>query len=205
MVFRALLPVVAASLVLLSACGGDDDDPTPTPAPPEATATVPAATPTVEQPTGTPGGFTGSTDPVEAPPPAGLGQATLVNVRSAAQPGFDRIVFEFSGSQVPGCSVKYVEQAIACGSGQDLTEFIGEGAKPAGLLLVRMEPAVSHNEAGEATAVRALRPGLTSIVNAFRTCDFEGEVTYGIAISDEHPFKVSTLPDPPRLVIDIAQ
>lgn len=205
MSLRTLLPLIALVPALaFAACNGDDDDePTPTAA---ATNTAaPAATSAVETPAGTPGGFNGSTTPVEVAPPAGLEQATLVNVRAAAQAGFDRIVFEFDGTQVPGYSVKYADEAIACGSGQDLTEFIGDGKVPAGLMLVRLENAVSHDDAGQPTAVRALRPGLASILHAFRTCDFEGIVAYGIAISDEQPFKVSTLNDPPRLVIDIAQ
>ena len=202
---KTLFPVLAVVAVFsFAACNGDDDaEPTPTAA---ATSTsAPAATTAVETPAGTPGAFSGSTTPVEVPPPAGMEQATLVNVRAAAQTGFDRIVFEFNGAQGPGYSVKYGEEAIACGSGQDLTEFIGDGKAPAGLMLVRLENAVSHDEAGQPTAVRALRPGLASIEHAFRTCDFEGIVEYGIAISAEQPFKVSTLSDPPRLVIDIAQ
>lgn len=212
---RTFLPLaVLAPALLFSACNGDDDDDSDQPT---ATATAAAgsqtAAPTATQASGTPapepttpaGEFQGSTNPVEVAAPAGLGQATLVEVRAAAHEGYDRLVFEFSGTQVPGYKVSYESKAVACGSGQDLTDFVGEGKAPAGLLLVDMRPAVAHTEAGEATAVRALRPGLESLVNVFRTCDFEGVVTYAVALSDEHPFKVTTLSNPPRLVIDFAQ
>ena len=210
MIFTRFLPALALAgcLTLFAACNGDDDDgPTPTPGSSDGGTPVSTPTPTVEvAPTQSGGsGFGGGVNPVEAPVPSGMEQATLVNVRAAAQTGFDRIVFEFNGSQVPGYRVEYAEEAIACGSGQDLTEFIGDGEKPAGLMLVRLDNTVSHDEAGQPTAVRALRADLGSIVHAFRTCDFEGVVAYGISISDEQPFKVSTLNDPPRLVIDIAQ
>lgn len=206
---RNFLPFVAlAPMLLLSACDGDDGpDPGTTPVPSStASGSTPAAgqTTAVETPAGTPGAFQGSTTAVEVAAPSGLGQATLVNVRAAAQAGFDRLVLEFNGSQVPGYSVKYATEAIACGSGQDLTAFIGDGKAPAGLLLVTVRPAVSHDEAGQATAARALRPGLDSVIHAFRTCDFEGVVTYAVAVSGKRPFKVSTLQNPPRLVIDIA-
>ena len=193
-------------LALAAACGDDDDDePTPTPANTESaqSSPTPGPTPTVET-AATPGAVSGNQDPVEGAAPDGIEQATIVNVRAAAQTGFDRIVFEFSGTQVPGYRVEYADAAIACGSGEDLTAFIGDGTAPPGLMLVRMEPAVAHDDAGQPTAVRSLRPGLTAIVHAFRTCDFEGVVAYGIAVSGEQPFHVSTLESPPRLVIDVA-
>lgn len=207
---RNFLPIVAlAPMLLLSACDGDDSPGPGTTSVPSGTAssgaTAPGETPGVETPAGTPGTFNGSATPVEVAAPAGLGQATLVDVRAAAQTGFDRLVLEFNGSQIPGYSVKYAAEAIACGSGQDLTAFIGDGKAPAGLLLVTVRPAVSHDGAGQATAARALRPGLDSVIHAFRTCDFEGVVTYAVAVSDKRPFKVTTLQNPPRLVIDIAQ
>ena len=201
--------VLAAVFLSLGAACGDDDDDDDSPAATAAntvtpaTALTPGPTPTVET-AATPGEVSGDLGPVESPAPEGLEQPTLVNVRAAAQTGFDRIVFEFSGTQVPGYRVEYAEEAIACGSGEDLTAFIGDGVAPPGLMLVTMQPAVAHTEAGQPTTVRSLRPGLTAIVHAFRTCDFEGVVAYGIAISGEQPFHVSTLEGPPRLVIDVA-
>ena len=101
--------------------------------------------------------------------------------------------------------MSYEAKAVACGSGQDVTAFVGEGTVPAGLLLITMRPASAHNEAGQLTAVRTLRPALSSLKNVFGTCDFEGVVTYAVAVSGLQPFKVSTLTDPPRLVIDFAR
>ena len=207
MSFRNFLPLtaLACAVFVLSACGDDDDD-----NPPDETVTAtsaaasPSAITTVETPAGTPGVFTGSTTPGEGAAPAGLGQATVRDIRAAAQTGFDRLVFEFNGSQVPGYSVKYGDKAVACGSGADLTDFIGGGSAPGGVLLIDIRPAVAHDESGNLTAVRDLTPNLGSLERAFRLCDFEGVVGYGAAISDEQPFKVTTLTDPPRLVIDIA-
>ncbi len=208
--FRKFVPILAlVPVLLLASCGGDDDDAaTPTTSPTEAAGSPTAVSPTpaVETPEPTSsGGFQGDVTPVEVEPPAGLPQAVLANVRAAKQDGFDRLVFEFKGEKVPGYSVKFAPKAIACGSGQDLTEFVGGGTAPAGLVLVNIRPAVAHDEAGQATAVRDLAPKLDSLVQVFRTCDFEGVVEYAVALTGEHPFKVSTLLDPPRLVIDFAQ
>ncbi|MGE0602126.1 MAG: hypothetical protein AB7J35_16900 [Dehalococcoidia bacterium] len=208
---RMYLPVAGLLAVALLASCGDDDDAADTPTPAETSAPgTPTAVPTsppVETPDATtsPGGFEGSTDPVEVEAPAGIGQPILVNVRAAAQQGFDRLVFEFNGDKLPGYSVKYASEAIACASGQDLTSFVGDGSVPKGLILVTVRPAAAHDESGQATAVRDLRPALSSLLHVFRTCDFEGVVTYAVALSAEVPFKVSTLPGPPRLVIDFAQ
>jgi hypothetical protein len=213
---KNFLPLAAfVPALLLSACGDDDDNTA------SATATAPAATsaasqtaaPTVTAPSGTPapasptapGAFQGSTTAVEVAPPAGLQQASLVEVRAAAHEGYDRLVFEFAGAQLPGYRVSYETKAVACSSGQDVTAFVGEGTVPAGLLLITMRPAAAHNEAGQLTAVRTLRPALSSLKNVFGTCDFEGVVTYAVAVSGLQPFKVSTLADPPRLVIDFAR
>lgn len=197
----ALLPAL-----LLGACNGDDDD---SPAPIQAasaTSSPPPGTPgtPAPEPTETPGGFSGGTSPVTATPPAGLQQAVLGTIRAAAHEGYDRIVFEFQGAQVPGYTVKLDTKAVNCGSGQDVTSFIGGGSPPDGLLIVDLRPAAAHDASGQATAVRELEARLGTIKRAFRTCDFEGVVTYAIGLSGEEPFKVSTLQAPPRLVIDIA-
>ena len=198
------------AVAMLGACGGDDNTPnTPTPVETSVpgTPTAVPTSPSVETPDATtaPGGFEGSTNPVSVDPPAGLLQARLVNVRAAKQVGFDRLVFEFDGDQPPGYTVKYESKAIACGSGQDLTSFVGNGSDPAGLVVVSIRPAAAHDDAGQATAVRDLTPALDSLLRVFRICDFEGVVGYAIALSDEVPYKVSTLLSPPRLIIDFGQ
>lgn len=202
----ALLPAV-----FLVACNGDDDDATPT-----ASSSQTAASSTVQpsptsEGTATPeasataGPFGGGTAAVTATPPAGLTAPVVQAMRAAAQDGFDRLVFEFSGDKVPGYTVQYDTKAIACGSGQDLTSFIGGGTAPVAMLTVKIQPANAHTETGAPSVARDLNVGLSTIKRAFGTCDFEADVTYAVALSAEKPFKVSTLSNPPRLVIDVGQ
>lgn len=203
----ALLPAM-----FLVACNGDDDDATPTASSSQTTTNGTAVQPSpTSEGTATPeasvaaGPFSGGTAPVTATAPAGLTAPIVQAMRAAAQDGFDRLVFEFSGDKVPGYSVQYDTKAVACGSGQDLTAFIGGGTAPAALLTVKIQPANAHTENGAPTIPRDLNAGLSTIKRAFGTCDFEADVTYAVALSAQKPFKVSTLNNPPRLVIDVGQ
>lgn len=206
MAFAALLPAL-----FLVACNGDDDDTAPTASSSQtASGTAVQPSPTSEgtatpEASATAGPFTGGTTPVTATPPAGLTAPVVQAMRAAAQDGYDRLVFEFAGDKVPGYSVQYDTKAVACGSGQDLTAFIGGGTAPAAMLIVKMQPANAHNDSGAPTIPRDLSVNLSSIKRAFGICDFEADVTYAVALSAEKPFKVSTLNNPPRLVIDVGQ
>jgi hypothetical protein len=143
--------------------------------------------------------FTGTLDAVEvkrlAAPPVGV----LRDVRTASQEGFDRIVFEFEGSAVPGYRVEYIDPpAIQCGSGEPV-EIAG-----AALLQVRLIPAQAHTDAGEATVQeRERHPGLPVLQELESTCDFEAHVTWVLGLAERNRFRVQELPNPARLVIDI--
>ncbi|HMO52887.1 MAG TPA: hypothetical protein PJ994_00120 [Tepidiformaceae bacterium] len=186
-----LLAAIPLAALLLFGCG-DDDSPVPTP---------PGGTPTAEA-TSTP--FEGDTAPVTATAPAGLEAALLEDVRAASHEGYDRIVFEFEGTGVPGYRVEYTSEAIACGSGEDRATELGEGTVPAAILLVQMQPANAHTEEGVATVPLRIDPNLSALRAALLTCDFEADVTYHLALTAEQPFAVSVLDNPPRLVVDIA-
>lgn len=212
MSIRTLLPAAVMALpFLLVACGDDDDAPRATPTQAASQTNAPgntpsaSTTPVTTEPSATPGAFSGSTDPVSKDAPANITAGLLKNVRAAAHEGYDRIVFEFDGNQVPGYAVEYRDTATACGSGKDLTDFIGGGEAPEAILAVNLRPANAHDQNGNVTAARDVPARLATIERAFSTCDFEGVVEYALALSGEKPFRVSTLQDPPRLVIDIGQ
>lgn len=135
---------------------------------------------------------------VEQPAKPGLGVVVLRDVRAAGQQGFDRVVFEFEGKDVPGYQVGYVERAIQCGSGEPV-EIAGEA-----VLEVRMTPAQAHTEAGEPTVKNRERSlDLPVLKELESTCDFEAEVTWMLGLESRKPFRVRTFEDPARLVIDV--
>ena len=121
-------------------------------------------------------------------------------VRVGRQPGADRLVFEFDGAGLPAWRVEYVDQPVRdCGSGEPVP--IAGGA----WLQIRFSGANAHTEAGEGTSGprrRALTlPVLRELV---RICDFEAEVAWVAGVASRNRYTPRVLPDPPRLVLDIA-
>jgi hypothetical protein len=130
----------------------------------------------------------------------GLTMVTLRAVREARNEGFDRVVFEFDGAQVPGYHLEYVDKPIIkCGSG-DPTEVAGQS-----WLQVRLTPAQAH-EGGQATITeRERKAGLPVIQELELTCDFEGEVVWVLGNARPNKYRVMELREPTRLVVDVQQ
>jgi hypothetical protein len=180
----------------------------------------PAATPTPEAPpepgregASAPGSSGAQASPAPAPPrepewTAGIVDVrysgpkaevvTLREVRSARNEGFDRVVFEFEGAQVPGYHVEYVDTpVIKCGSG-DPTEVAGQG-----WLQVRLEPAQAHVDGEVTVAERERKPGLPLLQELELTCDFEAQVTWVLGVKSPNRYRVLELREPARLVVDV--
>ena len=176
---------------MLAAAGcGDDDEPSPS-----ATPARSPASPTAEP-------FSGGRDPVEETPSGSppLGGALLVDVRTGEQAGFDRITFEFEGG-LPGYLVEYVEPPIIADPSGLEVEIEGSA-----FIHIRMEPAAAHDpNTGDETYAGPLelKPALPSLLEAERTGDFEAVLNWVLGLSEEADFRVTTLQEPPRLVIDI--
>ena len=212
--FMLFAAAMAASALVLAACGEDGAKPTATAAststgaPPTAGASATAArTPTPVPATATPAATasTGATTPVETPAraPSGFtGAALLRDVRIGVHPedgGWDRIVFEFTGA-LPAARVEYVPSVAACGSGQPVT------VPGTATLAVTFRGAAAHNGAGQVTFAQQTiaGPGKT-ILQARQTCDFEAVLAWAAGIASRQNFKVSQLENPYRLVIDVKQ
>src|SRR5213593_3302848 len=95
--------------------------------------------------------------------PPGVARPVLRHVETGtgASPGYDRVVFEFTGDSVPGYRVEYTTKPVQrCGSG-DPVAGTGRGR---GRLIVRFEPAQAHDEHGNLTpAERHRAPGLRAV------------------------------------------
>jgi len=214
---RALGGTLAAAALLLAACGTDtsptsasDATTSPSPETSETSPGTPSASPSdspsespsasAESPSPAPAPdglpFPESTDPQSAEP-SGEWDLQLVDVRVGEHDGFDRVVLELSGTATPGWGVAWSDEAVAEGSG-DVVPLEGNHVLTISASGTAMpEPGSFEVPArlGPAGAVAEVQ------VNGW----FEGytQVFAGVE-GDERPFRVFTLTDPPRLVVDIA-
>jgi hypothetical protein len=204
----ALAGVVALGGAALAGCT-DDPDATPSPtaastsasatSTPSTSATTPAASPS---PTSSlPAGFavTDVTSPRFPDLGGDLGGAGIVRV--GRQAGFDRVVWEFTGTGTPTYRVRYVDVPTADGSG-DPVAVSGDA------FLEVVITTVGIPEEGAARPADPTASALSGTVIAEANAIFGGFEGYGqsfIGVRDrERPFKVSVLSGPTRLVVDVA-
>lgn len=207
---------------------GTDDDPEPRDRDAETAAPVPVPTvePGVEPederetPTAPTPGTSPSPSPSLGPEPAGPfadqevtggnfptggGElALLTDVRVASQPGFDRVVLELQGPDMPSYRVSPADPPLVQdGSGEPIA-VAGEA-----FLEVQLTPASGVDSAGAEPVATYEGPSRITadsgvITEVVRTGDFEAHLTWVIGLRSEQPFAVTVLSDPLRLVVDIA-
>jgi hypothetical protein len=187
-----------------SACGGDvgnrqnadPDSPavqTPSGANPDSSKADTAATPA-----GTSDRWTSGLSSV--PATATPSSAVVTAIRAASHPDFDRLTIEFGDSaNRPGYRIEYIDRPLyECGSGRAIHP-VGDG-----WLEIRLENAAAHTEAGQPTLPGRDQPADGSLMlRIYRTCDFEGIVTFVIAVSSPNPYRVLELNGPARIAVDI--
>lgn len=126
--------------------------------------------------------------------------ATLRDVRVGDHGAYQRVVFDFGDSPLPGYHLEYVDKPLRqCGSG-DALPVAGDG-----WLRVRFTPAYAHTEEeGRPTiADRNRRMASGNIRQLMLTCDFEAMVEWVIGVGSPNPFRVLELTNPSRLVVDV--
>ena len=123
----------------------------------------------------------------------------LVEVRSGYHEGYDRVVFEFTGTTVPEWSTEYIDRpAHECGSGTQ--RFLAGD----GWLQLHVEGVVAHTEEGEATIDNRDRSlTLPNLVQLTSTCDYEGNVIWVLGLNAPTSYRVLELTDPVRIVLDV--
>ena len=134
--------------------------------------------------------------PVSAPAAPAAPVPTLVGVRAAHHPGFDRVVFDVEGGLPSDRRVRYVDELVGDASGLPV-RIAGRA-----VLQVRLSPANAHDQHGStAPARRAF--ALPNVMTAVRSGDFEAVTTYGIGLAKRTHVDVFTLRRPSRVVVDI--
>ena len=135
---------------------------------------------------------------IDVPRPQAF-MTTLSSVRVARHPEFDRVVLEFSGDELPGYHLEYIDRPVrACGSG-DTVPIDGDG-----WLSVRLTPSQAHDENGRATLRgRSIRPSVANILDMRMICDFEGQVEWVLGVRLPNAYRVLELSQPARIVVDV--
>ncbi|MFN8622842.1 MAG: hypothetical protein U0869_19060 [Chloroflexota bacterium] len=132
-----------------------------------------------------------------ADPVAGL-PSRLVEVRAAHHPGYDRLVFEFSGAVPATHTVEWTDQLWWDTAGPDQRAWVSGNA----FLRIRLFPVLVEDQVG-ATADRAL--DLANLVEARRIGAWEGYETWGVGVLRRTSvLRLTVLRDPGRLVVDVA-
>ena len=202
---RVVLPRTSPSASTLTAA--------PTTAPPTAARTAsptvaPTAAPTTAAPSPTSAASPGSTPATACPERTGgatANQAQLTAIRIAHNPGFDRVVFEFGPSTVPGGVYGMPPYRIAVA-----TSLSGPSGQPvpiegSALFGVRFQNAstVDPNGTRTYTGAMSLKPTTTPLVKEVRLVeDFERVMVWGIGLSRLQCPTLLALSAPVRLVLD---
>lgn len=188
---RLVPGLLVVAMLTLAACdgSGSDDRAAPTTATtPASTATTAAAWPTAAR-TG-PGG----TQPPDGP------SAKLGAIRAARHAGYDRVVFQFEGAEVPGYRIEYVRE-ITLGETDDQYLILQGGA----LVQATFQGSATEDyRPGTQTVPDRLTPGLAQVRQIGLAEDWEGVVRLGIGLDHRAGFRVLELHDPPRVVVDVA-
>jgi hypothetical protein len=160
------------------------------------TATAPASTAT----TGAPAWSTAArTGPGGKQPPDGP-SARLGAVRAARHPGYDRVVFQFEGAQVPGYRIEYVRE-ITLGETDDQYLTLRGGA----LIQATFQGTASDDyRPGTQTVPDKFTPDLAQVKQIGLAEDWEGVVRLGIGLDHRAGFRVLELHEPARVVVDFA-
>lgn len=138
-----------------------------------------------------PAGLTAAAGPAVAATPV------LVEVRAAQHPGYDRVVFEFTGRGPSSYSVGYVTTLVADASGRTVP------VHGRAILQVVMRDVDNHTVAGTATTPARQAFALKNVTSTVRSGDFEAVVSYGIALQKRTAFHTHRLSSPARVVVDV--
>lgn len=205
---RPLLAVVfALGLAALSCTGepGQDLD-SGTPDAPSSDTTSsevpPSEAPSSDVAAGPADTATWTVGVTSAPPDVGAPPLPMLTaLRTGSQPDYERMVVEIGpeASGRPGYQVEYIDRPLVeCGSGRQIFP-VGDA-----WLELRLEPAAAHTEEGRPTlGARELPLDGPLLRRVYRTCDFEGVVVFVMALAEPNPYRVFTLTDPWRIVVDV--
>ncbi|MCV2393996.1 hypothetical protein OEB99_06730 [Actinotalea sp. M2MS4P-6] len=125
---------------------------------------------------------------------------SLVDIRVSAQDGFDRVVIQLDGPDIPAWDVGYVDRALGDPSGI-VVDVEGDA-----VLQVLLQP-VAYPESGENPydgPQKVSAAGTAVVTEAVLSSIFEGELQLFIGVDGgREPFRAYGMSDPSRIVIEV--
>lgn len=202
---RWRLAVVSIVLLVVSACAGSGST--------RADQNVPAAEVAAEAgdaPTSSLAPATTSrTDPpfdemARSAAPKGRATALLTGVQTGRHDGFERIVFGFAGEDPPGYQVEWMDGPVAAAGSGSVVHVAGTSR-----LRIVLNPASGVDLAtGDISYEGPNRLDLpadgSTVLDVVRSGDFEAVMTWVAGTDAVVPFRVLTLSEPTRVVVDVA-
>ena len=181
--------------------GGGAATPAAQPKQDTANAAIPTSSARPDEEAAADQSFEGTAGITEKENPNAKESVVMAYVRSARHEGFDRVVFEFLGDQLPSYKIEYIDNPVrACGTG-DVVPFAGDA-----WLSVRFTGAQAHAPEGDATIPmkdRTQSPNLPVVRDLKLICDFEAEVEWVMGNAKPNKYRILELEEPTRLVVDI--
>ncbi len=123
-------------------------------------------------------------------------QTRVLGVRVAPHPNYDRVVIDLGGA-IPSYHVATTPRLVYDGSGERVP------LHGASFLTVRLNPATGHQPGHSTIGPDKQIYEFPSMRGYAVIGDNEGVVSFGLALSGNHSFRVFDLRSPTRLVIDI--
>lgn len=217
---RRPLATAAALLALVPACSSGSSEqvavePPPAPAPVTGTPSsgpspAPSPVPSPSPPAPAPApAETEEPQPAEAPFQADRtrdtaepqGRLSVVDLRFGRHEGYDRVVLELAGDGVPGWFAEYVDEPRNQGRG-NRADVEGKTFLEVMVQSVRYP---AEEGAQEYRGPDSIDPATAGVVAEVQTGPlYEGYQQLFVGLtSNEQPFRVFRLADPPRVVIDV--
>ena len=123
------------------------------------------------------------------------------DIRTGAHPCFERVVIELQGpGDLPGYRVEYVPDPVRLSPSDLIVEIAGDAT-----LVVSLGAWMSNTEGEGYAGPRQIVPTNVQHIAELRLIEnFEGMSMWAIGLDEQRGFRVSTLLEPPRIVVDIA-
>jgi hypothetical protein len=141
----------------------------------------------------------GSTGSATAAAPA---DPTLVEIRAAHHPGFDRIVFEFDGGSPEYTAVRWTDRVTADASGLPVPV---QGNAFMHVVMYNVNAHLAEPPYGNTYGPPVRAYDLPNIAHVVEAGDFEMVVSFGIGVMERtRILRTARLRDPSRFVLDVA-